>query len=338
MMRLIQTSLFLFLSISPALAESQEAVVADFCKKSTRWHHRALEALRNKGFLQPESDSSRQPVLHRGCRKIDWMTQARKAICEGSEDLASVQLPEKFLFVFDGFGGFNPKLGVEFGAVNLSGEEENDFGKGYGKGISSFMKAFTDANVQKKTFQLHYHATSGFQSRENLASALACAAEMKEYVDVIQMLSPRSELPQWVVFGFSNGGDRATEFQSKMAKRKKLEIDLVLTVDPVAQWGSFLFDQLKKTIGEKHDLTKRLVNLYQTVDRTSFPKIGLNGKPVRKATHNVHIQPVHLPLLATEKYPHTAFNSSPLVVELLTCELKALDNPEVDCDYSQFKN
>jgi hypothetical protein len=310
----------LSLSALPALASIN---VKEFCRESTRWYQRALEAVRTGS-------------LHRGCHDVEWMTHAREAICENSRELSEVQIPEKFLFVFDGFAGFNPELGAHYGAVNITRHDENDFGIGYGNGINVFMKSFKEAGGADKTHELHYHATSGFQSRENLSSAIACAKEIKDYLDVIQTLTPRAEQPKWVVFGFSNGGDRAAAFQKKLAEKKNLAIDLVLTVDPVAQWGAFIFDQLKQTIGEKHPLTKRFVNFYQNNDRHSFPGIGLNGKPVRKATHNIHLTPAHLPLLATERYSHSALVVSDLMHELITCELKALDDPAIYCDYSRF--
>lgn len=308
----------------------------EFCRQSRSWSARALEAVENKGFVRLAERGRR--VLYRGCHDVTWMKEARAAICDKSGDISSVTIPDKFIFLFDGFAGFNPAEGLRFGASNISGFEEKDFGIGYATGLQHFMEPFGQAANPDETHQLQYHSTSGFMTRENLTSAFACAGQIKQYLDVIETVRPLPKKPKWIALGFSNGGDRALIFQKKMARDKNVSMDLVITVDPVAQWGSFLFNELKKTIGEKHPDTRRLVNFYQTMDRHSFPVLGLNGKPVRKADENIHVTAENLPALAGDRYPHAGLMKSDFISGAIACEIRKLDYPDSPaCDYSSLR-
>ena len=312
--------------------------VEDFCAQSNDWAKKSKYAVDHKGKLK------KGLILkgyYRGCRHdVSWMQNVRENLCEGPnlkskttlKSLKTEKIPGNFVFLFDGLGSFNAKLGKENGASNLDGTEGVDLRMGNGDAVNNLVGPMKE--VLKDDFQLSYYGSSGLYKRENVDSASACADQIAYYTDTLKSLNAPVPNSKWIAVGYSNGGDRSIEFQREAEERGR-KVDLVFTVDPVTQWASFIYGGLRKSIGNKAASTGRFVNLYEQDDKGSMPLMQIEGKPVRRADVNVLLDPSNTKELEAKKNNHQRIIHTQVVKDYLTCELKALSSEE-KCDYSKL--
>lgn len=309
------------------IANSKEINNSKFCEKSFKNYITAKTAESNKGkILKKLSEKKSIYVHYRGCRSdTPWMQEVRNALCDnnksksGELDLGKINVPETMLFLFDGAGDFNASAGKRMGAVNLDGSEGKDLGIG-GYGGGRLFEAVVNHKSCSSNTEIHYHSGSGFHKRENFSSALACAKEISEYLEVLKGLDHPVET-KWITFGYSNGGALALEFQNELGDLG-IPQDLVISIDPIVQALLYPFASTKNDINKRNENTKRLVNIFQNTDINSIPYLKLRGRPVSGADENI--------LVSTEEglsmngtYDHAYF---PQLYELAK---------KVDCEFNR---
>ena len=313
-----------------------------FCKKTFENRERSKEAIENGGFYSPKTDKRRSKpkrVQYRGCRyDTNWMTEVYSSVCDGSiartdsstaKELNSVSVPSNFLFFFEGAGDFDAEMAKKsIPAVNIDGSEGMDLDMGNANGLKLLRKLYTRGALSQldEEIELHYHAGSGFHKRENYASALSCAEEIKENLNILSSVGQvDTSNVKWFAMGFSNGGALTIDFQNDLTKFD-VQVDLAVTIDPVVQTASYMFHGVKSTIGKKNQKTKRFVNFYQTTDIESVPMLKLRGKPVMEADVNYLMSPSNHPdeLNSDGVKNHIKIVASEYVFNSINCELNNL--------------
>ena len=323
--------------------QRQRVVVARFCQAAHGWERDARIAEADGGILRrtpapsgpPSQRMPASPVYYRGCRSdVRWMQAVRSSLCSNGlprsssqlSELQAAHIPDKFAFVFDGMAGFNSLQGLRIGASNIDGSEPNDF-QGNGLGLALFSQALEQGFGDPREYELHYHLSSGFGQREDTESAVACAGQIQQYVDVTRILGAGPEKVRWIAMGYSNGGDQALAFQERLAAQGT-GLDLLATVDPVPQVMGYMVSALHQHAGRRLSYTRRAVNFYQSDDHDSIPLFPLLGKPVDGADRNVLVNAQNDPhMRADGANNHGLIVTSPLVQRGITCELRRLDDP-----------
>ena len=317
-----------------------------FCNDANKRAELSMEAVANKGEYY--DSNTKEHKYFKGCRfDISWMQKARKVICEDDGDLSEVIIPQYFIYVFDGAADFSAQGALNIlPMANLDGSEGDDMGKGHMNGGRFFLKQLRDQNyLNLEETQIQYYASSGFHKRENYSHAKACMKETDNYLDYLGKVKPDFKRPKFISLGFSNGGVNATHMQKDMA-RKSMDrpVDLAFTLDPIEKAVKFLFVQHTKYRGKKHKATKRFVNLYQTVDHSSWGNLHLRGKPVKNADLNIHITRENSPdsIYKDGAYAHLTMSDSYIVENTFHCEMaKIADNQEAmksRCVNNPFKS
>ena len=335
----------------------QMTTISRFCERANDWANLSEEAIGNNGRVTvlrtrrmgPRGNGRIQEaeVYYRGCRfDIEWMQNLRNSLCtsNGVRETPDMSLfdqsipPSNIVFLFDGAGGFDAEQAhLWYDAVNLDGSEGADWNFGHMMGMEAIWPGAEEV-LGEEGYQLHYHNSSGFMRRENVDSASSCAKQMSEYLDIYNSLSAQQSDTKWIALGFSNGGDRALEIEDELAEIDR-GFDLVFTIDPITQYGDFIFSGLTNSIGSRNKRTGRFVNFYQQNDIGSHEVFGielqLEGKPVRRADVNYLVTHENNPNLVHRGQNHTLIPFSPAVQYGLRCELEKLRDPNLVCDYSQ---
>ena len=305
MLRIIPLVLFsLLVSFS---SYSKTNSLHNYCKKTFQDRENSKVATRNNGLfyssqrMQGSNKSHNKMVFFRGCRyDTPWLEETYNTLCDGKKvrkkstkrqvKLNEIKIPKYFLFLFDGAGDFNAEYANEIlPIVNLDGSEGNDLGIGNLQGFNHLVKMHTPEeplNSKEHELEIHYHPGSGLHQRENYASAIACARDIKNTLNILE--SDTLNLPQdskWIVMGYSNGGALAINFQNDITDIK-VEMDLAITIDPIVQAFLYPFHKFKNTIGKRNRKTKRFYNVYQNTDNGTLPLLSLRGKPVMNADIN----------------------------------------------------
>ncbi len=135
-----------------------------------------------------------------------------------------------------------------------------------------------------------------------ISMALAC---VDKYLAEAKSLSLT---PKIIVLTHSSGGRSAVKFSEKL-KEKKVDLDLVFSMDPVKEAqkamkevaGKYLTGKRPVTVDGKDEgkllykpeNTKRWVNVYQNVDTDGLKgkvKFGIHGSPIKGADTNLHVK------------------------------------------------
>tara|TARA_Y100000768_G_scaffold388243_1_gene383013 strand:+ start:20866 stop:22032 length:1167 start_codon:yes stop_codon:yes gene_type:complete len=336
---------------------NQRASISQFCDRANEWARQSEEAVVNNGRmtvlrtrrLGPRGSGHTQEaeVYYRGCRyDIEWMQSLRESLCLSGTARPSPDTdlfnqsnpPNNIVFLFDGAGGFEAEQAHRwYNAVNLDGSEGADWNFGHMMGMDAIWPSVEEV-LGGEGYQLHYHNSSGFMRRENVDSASSCAKQMSEYIDIYNSLSSEQADTKWIALGFSNGGDRVLEIEDELGEIDR-GFDLVFTIDPITQYGDFIFSGLTNTIGSRNERTGRFVNFYQQNDLGSHEVFGielqLEGKPVRRADVNYLVTHENNPNLVPQGQNHTLIPFSPAVQYGLRCELEKLRDPDLNCNYAQ---
>jgi hypothetical protein len=279
---------------------------------------------------------------YRGCRyDTPWLENTYNAICERNksrsqesdilkEEISKIEIPQYFMFFFDGAGDFNAEYAKQIlSPVNLDGSEGNDLGLGNILGLNHLVKMHAPEqplNSMESKLELHYHSGSGFHQRENYSSAISCAKEIKDYLNIIKNF--RNNLDsKWIAMGFSNGGSLAVDFQNEVTENN-ISIDLVLTIDPIKQALLFPINALSETIGKRNKKTKRFINVFQNSDIGSLPVINLRGKPVLYADKNYHVDTEGTILNKSGNENHFNIINTNASLIVTSCELAKLTGKE----------
>lgn len=271
------------------------------CKDLAAKTENHSKSLKRSGYIE-KPRRHRKGVLrarttYRGCEMdLPWIQQVKSALCSSGSprsfseaELASINTPEMMLFYIAGAGDFNAYLAETlFNPANLDGREGNDL-KGMnwsGRLLNKLFEGLGDS-LREQT-QIHYYAGSGFKRLEAGASAKACIQDSYRYLKALSQLSYAQTMPKFVLAGYSNGAALSVKYQEDLGN-EDVSFDLVFSIDPVPQTHKYLFSSYKSPIGEKHSLTKKLVNVYQTKDFGSMPPLKLRGRSVVNADKNLEI-------------------------------------------------
>lgn len=229
------------------------------------------------------------------------------------------------MFYFAGAGDFNATRAYhEFSPINLDQSEGFDLGMGNFNGeaiVRSALKGGTE-DLYEST-ELHYHSGSGFHGRENYNSAMACAKEIKRNLDLVRVYSDEERVEsKWIALGYSNGGAQSIDFQNDV-ENYNIEMDLVITVDPIVQTLIFPVHGFKDMIGKRNPKTKRFLNLYQNTDIDTLPLVSLRGKPVEDADINMLLDSAS-GLNRYGSYNHMYITTLPKVKSIISQEIDNL--------------
>lgn len=337
--------LFLFFIAAKSSASSLEAGVKNFCEKYQSIRKNGLEAIENNGrfLVKRKRAGDRFPrytkVRFRGCRPdTEWMQEIYNTACvdesislnQKISALNAIDIPEYFMFFFDGAGDFNASLAKKLlNPVNIDGSEGKDLEMGNANGLWALLRMFRHRShalsYQEDSVELHYHAGSGFHSRENYRSALKCTEQIKENIDFVKALGAKPKhQPKWIAMGFSNGGALTIDYQNDVTEMG-LKVDLAIAIDPIVQTLSYPFHGVKEMIGKRNPSTKRFINFYQNSDFGSMPVLELRGKPVEAADINLLLEAEEVPELNPEgKQNHLKINQAEVLFELSSCEFDKL--------------
>lgn len=296
--------LFLTFALSTSVLASE---VQTFCERYEQRMMLVNEAQRNGGYIKSEEEVIDSPEANRnryygcGILKNDWRQELYKQLCATVPPVnpteASISLPKTQVVFFDGFGEFAINEGRKFGAVNLEGYKGADsirssLGRANGIGylVGPMLK-----NLQKEYFdqmEFHYYAGSGLTPFYGKKMAIACQKELIADFDSLKKIIPKVEIPKLIVLGYSNGGVEALKFAHAM-NRDNVEIELLLTVDPIPQGLGYVTDMAsqRSNTPERPINVLRHVNLYQQSDVLSMKISSIKGKPVLGADENILVSP-----------------------------------------------
>lgn len=336
--KILFTALLILTVNSQVLARSKRS----FCYDAYKRAKLSMEAVEKRGKYYDTNTNEHK--FYKGCRfDIPWMQKTREVICEDNGDLSEIIVPSYFIYVFDGAADFSASGALSILPIaNLDGSEGDDMGKGNMNGGRFFLRELRDQDyLNLEETQIQYYASSGFHNRENYSSARACMKETDNYLDYLGKVKTDYKKPKFISLGFSNGGVNATYMQRDMARKSmKRPVDLAFTLDPIAKATAFLFVQGTQYRGEKHEATKRFVNLYQTVDHSSWGNLKLRGKPVKNADLNIHITRESSPeaILRDGAYAHLSMSGSYIVENTFHCEMAKIAENEEAIDSRCVKN
>lgn len=295
------------------------------------------------GLLFPFRYNPRLGQLYRGCtQEINWLEDLRKHYCEQDSPIRSsrnslprgLRVPSHLVFLFDGAADFNAPAGHEMGAINLDGSEGVELGRGNFHGGGVFADYLgKDADILPTSRQLHYHASSGFHSRENYDSAHACFNLMDMYLDFAKKNKSNVRQPKLVGIGYSNGAYNILHFQD-IANRANRPFNLLISIDPIPQAHLFAINKISSVIPARSSRTGRLINAFQNTDHSSIPGLHLRGRPVQNASVNIEVTHENDDYMKEDGHKnHVRIRKTETVKNMLECELKKLMNPSRRCSY-----
>lgn len=340
---------FIIIFIFNVSAAAYAVDLGTYCKEAFKQRSQSKEAILNDGFYKERKSYETSRIKYNkrrylGCRfDTPWMSDLYKQICTGDmvnesysiSKLNNIKVPELILFFFDGMSDFNARLGNEnLNAVNLDGSEGNDLGVGNANGQKalhqSLEKLSTDQPDLMKKIEVHYHPGSGLHRRENYDSALACAAQSKYAIEVLEAITGEERHIKWSTMGFSNGGYLATEFQNDVTERG-IEIDLAFSIDPITQTLYYPFKMSDEFVGQRNEKTKRFINYFQDSHILANSPIQIHrGRPVENADGNINLSSgEYADLLGSPYDDHVQMPKSEQVRNALTCELSDILNLSV---------
>jgi hypothetical protein len=327
--------------------------IENFCKVESINQKRSKQAVAGRGkykirIKRPGDKIPRTRLkTYHGCRyDTPWIQDLYSNLCDGDRpkhtinitNIENIKLPEYTLYFFDGAGDFDASYGKdELEAVNVNGKEGKALWIGGTNGSTAlnwFLKSsIHPLKIHRDRFDLYYFSSSGLTQMHNYTSAKACAKTTSYYQNLLEMLNPNFKRTKWLLMGFSNGAAQVLDFQSVLYGLNE-NIELLFSLDPVAQPVKFPVASLYKEIGKKGQNTKRLVNIYQQSDFGSLKPLYLRGKPVKNADENILLDPVKHFFNGTGFQDHIELPHTTYVYKASFCEFKSIFEGAPTCDYS----
>lgn len=255
----------------------------------------------------PEKDSEALVINFAGTGAFNprgFHVMSELLSCYGNQELPESLKKKMFYSIAIQDRKLNPESykwsGIEAGPMNQFFSDP--FLKTKGKALDFAVFASEEAEIYAHPKNITLKSVITDKTPPGIESARACVAK---YLEAARKLSIK---PKIIVLTHSSGGRSAVKLAEQL-KAQNVQLDLVITMDPVKEAQKAMLEvagqyaTFKKNVAVhsrtqpktlyKTSNTSRWVNVYQNVDTDGLktkPKFGIHGSPVHEADKNIYIK------------------------------------------------